>query len=137
MSHFAGINNSQIFIHVVGNPPNQIIKSIKELGANIVRVDPYKDHPYCNKLQQLKSLETVSFSDVVLLDCDTIVLEEPPSLPGGALGKPVDFDNPPIRIIENIFNRAGVKLQAWSRSVRFWLASTYIKANTMSAHVRK
>jgi len=32
---------------------------------------------------------------------------------------------------------AGVKPQAWSRSVRFWLASTYIKANTMSAHVRK
>ncbi|HQU15015.1 MAG TPA: hypothetical protein PLO69_02790 [Gammaproteobacteria bacterium] len=96
-------------LHVVNadSHPN-VLADLHRLSVEVVPVDSYPGHPYCNKLQQLKSLGGREFEDVALLDCDVLVLEQPPTAKGGVLAKPVDFGNPEIETLTQIFNVAGL-----------------------------
>jgi len=111
LTQLAGVSLNQIVLHVVNADSNpHVLSDLKRLGVEIVPVEPYPGHPYCNKLQQLQSLGRREFEDVVLLDCDVLVLEKPPLAKGGVLAKPVDFGNPSIEILTQIFYSAGLTL---------------------------
>ncbi|WP_162560253.1 class I SAM-dependent methyltransferase [Methylotetracoccus oryzae] len=111
MTELAGVSPRQIVLHVVNAAADPgILARLSDLNVDIVPVDAYPDHPYCNKLQQLPCLAERIFDDVVLLDCDVIVLEEPPLATGCAMGKPVDFERPGIAIVERLFAEAGLPL---------------------------
>jgi len=106
----AGVSRDSVVLHVVGDPEPSVRRGLEELGVELVRVDPFPGHAYCNKIQQLEPLSRRDFDDVVLLDCDLVVLEEPPPAAGRALGKPVDYSNPPVEVLRGIFAAAGVPL---------------------------
>jgi hypothetical protein len=111
LTECAGVSRDSVVLHVVGDPDAQVRTNLEGLGVELVRVEPFPGHAYCNKVQQLASLSLRDFDDVVLLDCDVLVLEEPPRAYGRALGKPVDFSNPPIGLLRTIFAEAGVPLE--------------------------
>ncbi len=111
LTQLAGVDPRHIVLHVVNvDSDPYVLRSLGKLGVEIVPIESYPGHPYCNKLQQLPSLRLRNFQDVVLLDCDVLVLEEPPAAQGRVLAKPVDFANPPMDILENIFSLAGLPL---------------------------
>ena len=114
----AGVSPAQIILHVVNADSDPDIQaSLKRLGVEVVPVDAYPNHPYCNKLQQLPSLASREFDEVVLLDCDVMVLEEPPSAKGGVIAKPVDFANPPMDILERLYAMAGLPITSATSDV--------------------
>ncbi len=111
LTKLAGVDPSHIVLHVVEGKSDPLVrKSLQKLGVEIVPIEAYPGHAYCNKLQQLPSLLKRDFQDVVLLDCDLLVLEEPPAAEGRVLAKPVDYANPPMEILENLLQLAGLPI---------------------------
>lgn len=111
LTELAGVSPQQIILHVVNSDADpEVLTQLRQLGVEVVVVDAYSGHPYCNKLQQLPSLAAREFDEVVLLDCDVLVIEEPPTANGSASGKPVDFANPDFAVLEKLFAEAGLTL---------------------------
>jgi len=112
LTSLARVASTRIVLHVVKPDSDaEVLTSLRKTGVEIVAVDAYPGHPYCNKLQQLEALAPRDFEEVVLLDCDVLVLEEPPSAHGGVLAKPVDFGNPKIEVLTELFETAGLALK--------------------------
>jgi hypothetical protein len=108
----AGVDGSEILLHVVGLRNLPVVPSLlNDLNVELIHVDPFFSHPYCNKLQQLSALKSRNFDDVVLLDCDLIVLEDFPKWSEGIQAKAVDVANPPFDTLVNLFNLAGLNLR--------------------------
>ena len=84
---------------------------MEQLGCHVVPISPFPGHKYCNKLQQLAPLLKRSFDEVVLLDCDIVVLEDLPAATDGVLAKPVGMPNPPLPVLEKLFDAAGLPLR--------------------------
>lgn len=117
LTELAGVSRDQIVLSVVGCAESSVQGSLEGLGVELVQTKPYPENPFCNKLQQLEHLNSRDFDDVVLLDCDVLVLEEPPGSGGSVLGKPVDLGNPPIGLLQTIFAEAGLGLETASADV--------------------
>ena len=111
------VKPEQIVLHVVGEIPSTFQRSFERLGVELVPVSSFPGNPYCNKLQQLPALLNRKFEDVVLLDCDVVVLEPPPRAIGKLSGKAVDFGNPPINILESVFSKAKLPLKLWTTDI--------------------
>lgn len=100
----------QIVLHSIA--PIERMRYFTSMGVRVVQVPPFPENPWCNKLQQFENLLKQDFFDVVLLDTDTLVLEEPPRAGYRSVSaKPVDFSNPPTDILMQIYNDAGIE---WS-----------------------
>jgi 2-polyprenyl-3-methyl-5-hydroxy-6-metoxy-1,4-benzoquinol methylase len=111
LTELAGVAADDIVLHVVNADSDpHILSSLERLGVEVIPVDPFPGDKYCNKLQQLFPLGSRDFEDVVLLDCDVIVLEEPPPANGGVLAKPVDFGRPEIGTLAELFAEADLPL---------------------------
>jgi len=82
----------------------------QELGCAMHQIFRFGDGRYCNKLNQLESLDATAFDRVVLLDTDTVALADlRPFLRDDAiLGKIVDFANPPLAALDEIAAAAGL-----------------------------
>lgn len=119
LTELAAVDPDSIVLHVVGDHPEPLVmQSLRSLGAHLVQVPPHPTHAWCNKLQQLDSLLSCASEDVVLLDCDVIVLEEPPSpTEGGVAAKAVDFAYPPYEVLTGIFSKAGVDFKVMSADI--------------------
>lgn len=111
LTELAGVSKDNIVLCVVGDAEGSVRSSLERLGVELVQANPYPGHPFCNKLQQLEYLDRKDFDDVVLLDCDVLVLEEPPGSEGSVLGKPVDLGNPPVELLHTIFTEAELILE--------------------------
>ena len=111
------VRPEQILLHVVGEMPTSFKRSFNQLGVELVPISPFPGHPYCNKLQQLQTLLHREWDDAVLLDCDVVVLEGPPRSNGALRGKAVDFGNPPMPVLEEIFTKAKVRLTPWTTDI--------------------
>lgn len=83
---------------------------MEQFGVTLVDVEPFPQHPYCNKIRQCATISLTSFDQVILLDCDVFILDDPASLPADAdiAAKIVDFPNPPLGTLLNIFAEAGL-----------------------------
>jgi hypothetical protein len=120
LTRLAHVEPQDILFHVVGTGDHpDILQSLRTAGAGVVHIapNPLDVHPWCRKLRQLESLAQRDFTDVVLLDCDVIVLEPPPPARGCALGKPVDFGNPRLANLERIFLAAGLPIATSSADI--------------------
>jgi hypothetical protein len=82
----------------------------RELGCQVHQISRFGDGRYCNKLSQFESFRTIDFDRVVLLDTDTIAVSDlRPFLSDTAIvGKIVDLDNPPLSILDEIADAAGM-----------------------------
>ena len=83
----------------------------RTLGCQIHQIDRFGDGRHCNKLQQLESLRDIDCDRIVLLDTDTIaVADVRPFLSGTSiLGKIVDVERPPLSILNEIADMAGMR----------------------------
>jgi hypothetical protein len=107
----AGVRSDDIVLHVVGPQTDWAVNAaLERLGVDLVQISAYPGHPWCNKLQQLAPLLDRECDEVVLLDCDVIVMQEPPSAFGGVSAKIADFGNPSIAVFESLFDEAQVPL---------------------------
>jgi hypothetical protein len=101
----AGVPPENIILHSILPPSKMSIFTSK--GIRVVQIEKFPGNPWCNKLQQLDSLKGEDFYDVVMLDTDTLVLEEPPRAKlGKGHGKMVDFANPSKETLIKIYSDA-------------------------------
>jgi hypothetical protein len=108
LTELAKVSKDNIVLHYTGT---KVDSRLERLGVEIVPVDPYElPYPYCNKLKQFKPLLKRNFDNVVLLDCDTVVLKEPPTFTGVA-AKPVNYSNPPLDTQISIFKKYNIPYQ--------------------------
>lgn len=82
-----------------------------EQGYAVHGVSRFGDGRYCNKLTQLESLRDVPFDAVVLLDTDTIAVDDlrPYVRDGAVTGKIVDFARPPLATLRIVAHASGLE----------------------------
>jgi hypothetical protein len=105
--HFARIAPQNIYVHTVEVRNRRFLRWARRTGVHLVPVQRFDPRQaYCNKLSQLGTFVDQPCDYVILMDCDTVLLE-PYSTPFQApvYAKPVDFANPPLEMLEPIFQR--------------------------------
>lgn len=99
-------------IHVQFTPevPLDTRALFARLGCTLHEIQRFGDGRYCNKLAQLGNLHDLDFTHVVLLDTDMIAVDDiRPYLKDDALtAKIVDMPNPPVEVLTEIGQRAGI-----------------------------
>jgi len=107
----AKIDAKNIYIHTVEKVDDEFYTWLTSLGVNIIQINPFSiENPYCNKLQQLKTFQNLEEYDyVMLLDCDIAVFNlEELDLKEEVYAKIVDFPNPPLTILQDIYKAANL-----------------------------
>lgn len=100
------IDGNDIYIHLIGNVPDEYLKMLKAEDVNIIESQPFDSrNKYCNKLVQLDTFTNLDDYDYVfLMDCDTAIVSlEGLNLENEVYAKVVDFPNPPITILKKTF----------------------------------
>lgn len=109
-----GFSPKIIYIHIVGSIAREYESYLQEIGINIIKCEAFDDrNKFCNKLIQLQTFENIKDYDYVfLMDCDTAVLSlEGLKLNENIYAKIVDFPNPPLEILKEIFNINGFTIE--------------------------
>ena len=102
------VTADDIFVHIIGIDDEEFITWLNEEGINVIEVTPFHSlSPHCNKIQQLRTLQQISYDQVVLMDCDTAFIGDL-DLPAPAPIRAaiVNYPNPPEPILERIFAEA-------------------------------
>ncbi|QRM87803.1 methyltransferase domain-containing protein [Lacinutrix sp. WUR7] len=102
-----------IYVHLVTEVPRDFMVYLEAKGVNVVKKTPYDSrNKYCNKLTQLETfLDVVDYDYVFLMDCDTAVINlENIELTNEVYAKIVDFPNPPLPILQRIFDKNELQL---------------------------
>lgn len=105
----AKIPPKNIFVHILPEITEEFINKMLNLGVNIVRIQPFGDNKYCNKVRQLETKAFESAAAVVLMDADTITLDRLDELTHNLTtvrGKTVDCSNPSLDSLKKIFSAA-------------------------------
>lgn len=115
LTKLGNVPSDQIIVHYAGQIPENFRKIISEQFATEIRQVERSIHPYCNKIQQLKTFLDTD-EDVILLDCDTVVTRPVlwPNIEAVA-AKRVDTATPPRSVMTQLFNAAGLALD-WVQS---------------------
>ena len=100
---------NQIHVQFTPEVPPETVEDFQELGCSVHQLERFGDGKYCNKLAQWQNLRGTQADHLVFLDTDMICVEDfTRFLPAGAIGaKVVDLDNPPLPLLDNLFERAG------------------------------
>lgn len=103
-------NPADIKVHCLPGVTQSFRKIINQLGGEIVDIQPFERHPYCNKIQQCFSNVFDPYDKVILLDCDLFFFALPDIAVDAIFSaKIVDSTNPPIEILEEVFQTAAIK----------------------------
>ncbi len=99
-----------IKVHCLPGVSKSFRKTINQLSIDIVDIQPFEGSLYCNKIQQCFSNVFDSYERVILLDCDLFFFSLP-SLDVDLIfsAKIVDLPNPPIGILDDVFQSASIK----------------------------
>ena len=107
LTKIANVSGDRIFIHLI-HKNIQFENFLKENNVNIIYIKPWGDKKYCNKLQQLETKELQQADYVFFCDADIAITEDLSKLAeknlGSILGKIVDFDNPSIEKLKQIYD---------------------------------
>ncbi|WP_218961117.1 hypothetical protein [Ruegeria sediminis] len=107
------IEPNQIFVHTV-EPDLAVLEPLARLGVQIVEIERFGDGKHCNKLAQPLSPAEYDADILIMNDCDiamtgsflpAIKHEAAIAFENGgrfALGKTVDFCNPPLAIMSRL-----------------------------------
>lgn len=69
---------AEVVVCVVGDPDAESRRALAGLGATVVVVPPFdRRNPFANKLQFFTVAEATARSHFLLLDCDTLVVQDP------------------------------------------------------------
>lgn len=69
---------ADIMVCVLGEPPDDFLSTMENLGTFTKVVDPFDRRcPVTNKLRFIQQPETVHYGALFMLDCDTIVVRDP------------------------------------------------------------
>jgi len=117
LTTFLEVSGEDIILHCIGKPTAPLIRMFDTFGVRHSLIDPFPGHKYCNKLQSHQILKTVPWTDVVLLDCDMLILGDLPLPSSSIRAKPVDYPNPPIGVLETIFKNAQVPIKYSSTDI--------------------
>jgi hypothetical protein len=112
--YLARVDPGDLVVHVIGER-SHALEVLQRHGARIVDIETFDARvPPCNKIAGALALSWgTSRPDevVVLCDTDVAIVEDVRQLPvpRGAIGcKVVDGPNPPLRLLEVVFARAGI-----------------------------
>ncbi len=105
-------NPSDIYIHCSAGVNEYIREIFLSLGINVIDFEPFGDGKYCNKLVQIPALANVDFDILVLLDTDTVFVEDMSKefSTDAVSGKIVDAYNPSLECLTSIFKDADIKV---------------------------
>jgi len=110
LEHFAKQNKETILVQCTDEVDEKFLSFLRTNNYPFKIIEPYLDGKYCNKIKQLEAFYFDEKCDgVFLLDTDVFVLE--PLIPYNSAtfcAKVVDADNPPLKVLENIFDAAGL-----------------------------
>ena len=99
-----------IKVHCLPGVTQSFRNAVNNLNTEIIDIQPYQGHSYCNKIQQCFSSAFDEYDKVVLLDCDLFFLSLPEINENITFAaKIVDLPNPPIEILDKIFREASIK----------------------------
>lgn len=103
------VTPEQIFVHHTPEVERFFLDEISSLGINTVLISRFGDGKYCNKIAQLDTKAFEKAECVFFMDTDMIILEDISSIykPGSISGKVVDFANPSLELLNNLFDLAG------------------------------
>jgi hypothetical protein len=98
----------RIHVQCTREVPRRTVEVFRKLGCSTHRLERFGDGRFCNKLAQWDNLRDVSEKHLVFLDTDMICIDDfTRFLPADAVGgKVVDLENPKLRVIEVLFDRA-------------------------------
>lgn len=101
--------SSDIKIHCLPDVSNSFCNEMHQIGVEIIQIQPFPGHRYCNKIQQCFSNVFTGYDLVVLMDCDLFVFDLP-NVPKDIIfaAKVVDLPNPPIQVLERIYQARGL-----------------------------
>lgn len=120
--HNAEVDPADIHAHVLDGVDRNLEHAFKAIGVNVHRTEAFHPHsPHCNKINQLKTSAWANYEQVVFCDCDIAVADGFIENVGDnqVSGKLVDYPNPPIAIIENVFRSAGLPFSAHTKNTSF------------------
>jgi len=103
----AKVEADRIYIHLT-TKNIEFENFLHDNGVNIKYIEKWGDKTYCNKLQQLETIELQKADYVYFCDVDIIILEDLDKLAKEKkyhiVGKTVDFDNPSLDILKKIYD---------------------------------
>jgi 2-polyprenyl-3-methyl-5-hydroxy-6-metoxy-1,4-benzoquinol methylase len=113
----AGVDPADLTVHVVGRNDTDALDVLRSRGVTVRQIQPFDPRsPHCNKISGALSLAAEGVEGIaVLTDADIVVCEDPRALvlpPGAVASKLVDAPNPPLSIVKEVFEKAGVELPA-------------------------
>jgi hypothetical protein len=121
-----GVDPTDLVVHAVGGSDTEVLGYLRDRGVWVVDVECFDERsPHCNKISGALSLARSGMNGVVVLtDTDIALVEDARQIPLGATEvgfRPVGAGNPPLDVLENLFEAAGVKIP---RRVPIEFAST-------------
>lgn len=106
----ARIKAENIYIHYSEGMDTYFLDKCRNLGINTCFINKFGDGKYCNKITQLSNAKLYDTDLLVLLDTDMVVLKnfENNINTNKIYGKIVDFPNPSLDILDEIFALANI-----------------------------
>ncbi|MGA5688518.1 hypothetical protein [Cytobacillus pseudoceanisediminis] len=107
------ISEADIFVCIVDKADPKFVKELNKLGAFVRIVKRFsKDHPQSNKLRLLELSEIKLYDSVLLLDCDTLVVQDPSPYIDGKCFQAEIAAGPtvPHYIFKSLFSHFGLNL---------------------------
>jgi hypothetical protein len=108
----AGIKPNDLYLHHVCELPAELLQLCRKLGVQTRAVEPFHAaNPHTNKIMQ-GATQFVAAKTVVLTDVDVVFTGAVPfdQIQGLIAGKTVDQPNPPLHILQKVFDAAGITI---------------------------
>ena len=109
LQHCGG-EKTTICVNVTPGVSEETRAIFRELGCKVAEIGLFGDNPYCNKIAQLPNLEREEFDLAVILDTDTILIEDiRPCLGTSSFqAKTVDMPAPSVAALRDVARLAGL-----------------------------
>ncbi|KON88342.1 hypothetical protein AF332_17055 [Sporosarcina globispora] len=107
------ISRADIFVCIVDDTEPKFVKELNKLGAFVRVVKRFsKDHPQSNKLRLFEIPEINFYDSVLLLDCDTLVVQDPSPYIDGKYFQAEIAAGPtvPHYVFKSLFSHFGLNL---------------------------
>jgi hypothetical protein len=108
-----GCAHCDFILCVIHSVEPRYVRDCSSFDADVRVVPRYSAaYPVSNKLRFLQQPDLVRYEKILLLDCDTLIVQDPSPALGGRLlhARLAGLQNPPYAVLERIFQVFGVPL---------------------------